>query len=122
MSKKVKDAFGLPSIEDIDIPPILGLGKSEVVDDPVEDFEEESSGLPEQEAIDTIAQRIINVLREDESIKPKNWGDILRGLELVLKFKHELHGKRKKGEEDLAYQALQEFKEVVDAFSKFKAK
>ncbi|MCD6149066.1 hypothetical protein J7J18_06870 [bacterium] len=121
MSKKLED-FLDHSLDDLESPPVLGLGKAASEDLPKQEDIPSEVGSPEQEAIDTIAERIIEELRGNESIRPKNWSDVLRGLELVLKFKHELHGKHKKGEQDLAYQALQEFKEVVDAFSRFESK
>jgi len=121
MSKKFEDFLDL-SLEDLESPPVLGLGKATSEDLPEREDTPTETSSPEQEAIDTIAERIIEELRDNENIKPKNWSDVLRGLELVLKFKHELHDRRKKGEQDLAYQALQEFKEVVDAFSKFESK
>ncbi len=83
-----------------------------------EESPEESEPLVESDAIDTIADRIITALNQNDSIKPKTWNDVLRGLELVMKFRVELRGKNKKSENDLALQALQEFKEVVETFSR----
>jgi len=96
---------------------VLGLGAQNLED--IELEEDESSSISaEGNAIDTIATRIIDALNQNDSIKPKTWNDVLRGLELVLKFRAELKGKQAKDEKDAAYQALEEFKEVISSFAK----
>ena len=96
---------------------ILGLG---ALPDEVESETPETEETPSVEgtAIDTIAERIIDVLKEREDLRPTSWGEVLRGLELVLKFRTELRGKGSSNSDNTALDALREFKEVVKSFEK----
>jgi len=108
MTDKVKDlglgtSFNIENFEDEEELTADNLGK----------FDE--FNLPDNStaAFTEIAKRVLDELRTNPKIKPTSWGEVLRGLELMIKFKQEFKPKKDDKSMEAAVEALNEFQNVL---------
>ena len=68
----------------------------------------------EQEALNEIAKRIHRALKENESLRPSSWNEVLNGIKILLHYRQEISkGKRGKGKVKLS-----QLEEAIDEFAK----